>query len=252
MATISEIAKRFEVSNETVKLWTSEFAEHFSLMANPKKYQPRQFCETDLRILMLISDHWSDDPDLEEIHDLLNSHQHDGDWYVDAARLQTPIFQDVPDEIDESWQHGCLISGMASRDWLSLARSYKLAGDVLVAQIMSRRNEPHDFDYPVIYLYRHSVELYLKTLLNESSLPLPPKGGHNIETLVRSLEAKAGKPVKTWVKDRLLDFHRIDIKSDVFRYPEDIHTDELWIDFHQLKTVMNRLAEAFEDYLFNK
>lgn len=252
LATISEIAKQLEVSNETIKSWTTEFSEHFSSSANAKKNQPRQYGEKDMRILLLISEHWDDDPDLEHIHFLLNSNEYEGGPYAGTSRLNTPIFQQVPEEIDESWQHGCVISGMAFRDWHHLARSYKLAGDKLVDQVLSRNNEPQDFDYPILFLYRHSIELYLKTILNESNQSPSQKGGHDIDSLITLLEEQDGKSMFEWIRDRLLDFHRIDLKSDVFRYPEEIDGNERWIDFHQLRTVMNRLVEVFDDYLFKR
>ena len=40
----------------------------------------------------------------------------------------------------------------------------------------------------------------------------------------------------------------MDRHSDVFRYA-DLAPGELWVDFHQLKAVMDRLVEAFEGQL---
>ena len=48
-------------------------------------------------------------------------------------------------------------------------------------------------------------------------------------------------------KDRIFDFHKIDPEGDLFRFadkdPEDC---ELWIDFAQLQTVMDKICEAFD------
>ncbi|MHB0960094.1 MAG: hypothetical protein ACYC0X_19835 [Pirellulaceae bacterium] len=37
--------------------------------------------------------------------------------------------------------------------------------------------------------------------------------------------------------------------SDMFRYAESPSFNELWVDLYQVKTVMDRLAEAFESYI---
>src|SRR5208337_4930373 len=56
MATISEVARHLGVDRDTVKTWTTEFAEHLSLTANPPKGKERQFCETELRVLAFVAE----------------------------------------------------------------------------------------------------------------------------------------------------------------------------------------------------
>ena len=112
MATISEVARYLGVDRETVKTWTTEFAEHLSLTANPPKGKERQFCEADLWVLALVAYFWEEDPDLENIHAMLNCGEHRHERFSELARLHTPVFQEVPDEIDETWQHGVLVGGM--------------------------------------------------------------------------------------------------------------------------------------------
>ncbi|MBI3467144.1 MAG: MerR family transcriptional regulator [Planctomycetes bacterium] len=241
MATISQVAKLFDVDCDTVKFWVTEFAEHVTLAANPAKGQTRQFNEADLRALALVAELWEDEPDYENIHAMLNCGEHNGERFTELARLHTPIFQDVPDDIDETWQ-GALIGGMAMRDWVQVARSYKTAADELVRQALSQF-EPHEIDYPIIFLYRHSIELYLKTMLKAK-----PET-HVIAELIGLLEQQVGSKLAGWVKDRLWDFHRIDEQSDMFRYAGAPSATELWVNLHQLKGVMDRLAAAFEDHI---
>ncbi len=104
------------------------------------------------------------------------------------------------------------------------------------------RCEPYEIDYPIIFLYRHCVELYLKAILTT-----PPET-HDLNRLMELLEKQVGKKVAAWVGGRVRDFHKIDQISDLFRYPGG-PWNELWIDLHQLKTVMDRLVEAFERQL---
>jgi len=240
MATISDVARLLAVDRDTVKKWTTEFAEHLSLTANPSKGKERQFGEADLRVLALVADFWEDDPDLENIHAMLNSGDFNEEHFAEFARLQTPLFQEMPDEIDDTWQHGVVIGGMASRNLPQVARAYKTAADELLKQALSQY-EPHEIDYPIFFLYRHTIEIYLKAMLTT-----PPET-HDLGRLIELLEQQAGRKIALWVKDRLWDFQRMDRHSDVFRYADPPPDGELWVDFHHLKAVMDRLVEAFEE-----
>ncbi len=225
-----------------MKTWTTEFAEHLSLTANSPKGTERQFGEADLRVLALIADFWDEDPDLQNIHAMLNCGEHNEDRFSDFARLHTPLFQEVPDEIDETWQHGVLVGGIVSRNLPQVARAYKKAADELLKLALSEY-EPHEIDYPINFLYRHCIEVYLKVLVQA-----PPET-HDLGRLIELLEQQLGKKTAPWVKDRLRDFQRMDRHSDVFRYADPPPDGELWLDFHQLKAVMDRLMRAFEEQI---
>ena len=97
-----------------------------------------------------------------------------------------------------------------------------------------------EIDYPIIFLYRHTMEVYLKAMLKA-----PPEI-HDLGRLIELLEQQVGTKIPAWAKDRLWDFQRMDRLSDVFRYADPPPDGELWVDFHQLKAVMDRLVEAFE------
>jgi len=242
MATISEVARMFDVDRNTVLLWISKFADHLGSKATLPKGEPRQFSESDLRVLALVFYYWEDDPDYEHIHAMLNGGDHESDVFIEHARLHTPIFQELPDEIDETWQHGAVIGGMAFRDRRQVAKSYKLAADELVVLALTK-HEPHELDFPILFLYRHTIELYLK-----AALAHPPEH-HDLSKLSRLLEVEAGGQLPDWMRDRLRDFHEIDLRSSIFRYADPGPPGELWIDFHQLQAVMDKLAGLFEAYL---
>lgn len=241
MATISEVARLLDVSRDTVKYWTTEFAEHLSLTATVKG-QERQFGEADLRVLALVSYYWEDDPDLEHIHAMLNCGDYNEDVFAEFASLHTPVFQDVPDEINEDWTHGVLIGGMAERNLPQVAKAYKTAADELLKQALAKFG-PHEIDYPIFFLYRHAIEVYLKAMV------IDPPQTHDLGRLILLLEKQFATQIARSVKDRLWDFQRIDKHADLFRYADLPADGELWIDFHHLKLVMDRLVEAFEQQL---
>lgn len=242
MATISEVAQHLGVDRDTVKTWATEFAEHLSLTANPPKGKERQFGEADLRVLALVSDFWEDDPDLQNIHAMLNSGNFNEDRFAEFACLRTPVFQEVPEEIDEDWRNGVLIGGMAERSLPQVAKAYKTAADKLLKQALSKF-EPHEVDYPIFFMYRHCIEVYLKAILAS-----PPRT-HDLGRLILLLEQQFKTTIAAWVKDRLWEFQRLDQQSDLFRYADLPADGELWIDFNHLKLVIDRLTEAFEEQL---
>lgn len=245
MATIAEVARILDVDRESVKRWATDFAEYLSLTANPKVGEERRYTEADLRVLAVIAEHYEMDDQADDIHYALNSGYQHEDRFVQFARLHSPLFQEVPEEIDETWQHGVVIGGMAYRELPQVARAYKLAADELVKQALASQ-EPHELDYPILFLYRHTVELYLK-----AALASPPEH-HDLGRLIQLLEAECGNKLAGWIKDRLWDFHKIDCMSDVFRYASLPSFNELWVDLHQAKSVMDRLVEAFESFIASR
>jgi hypothetical protein len=70
--------------------------------------------------------------------------------------------------------------------------------------------------------------------------------------LIQLLEAECGKKLAGWIKDRLWDFHKIDSMSAVFRYADPPPDGELWVDFHQLQTVIDKFVQAIEQYIHQK
>ena len=147
--------------------------------------------------------------------------------------------------MDETWRHGTLIGGMACRDLLQVARAYRLAADELLKQGL-KKYEPHELDYPILFLYHHTVEVYLKAALND-----PPEH-HDLNRLIQLLEVESGGKILGWVRDRLWDFHRIDKMAALFRYADPPADGELWIDFQQLQGVISKLVQAIEQYIERK
>lgn len=162
------------------------------------------------------------------------------------------IFLEVPDDIDESWRHGALVGGMvdlAVKERGVLATSFKRAGDTLLAASLAN-DTAHELLYPVLFNYRHSIELFLKAIVE------PAHRNHDLSGLVehfrRVVRERLGMEVPGWIVERLNEFHDVDGRSTTFRYPEAGAVfksgrlqGEAWVDFHRLKNVMDRLEYAF-------
>jgi len=96
--------------------------------------------------------------------------------------MSDAVFQEAPDEIDETWTHGALLGGMVENCYkqIAIADAYMLAGRTLVAEALESR-EGYDLLYPILFNYRHAVELYLKAILR------PSFRSHDLRPLCASL-----------------------------------------------------------------
>lgn len=160
-----------------------------------------------------------------------------------------PLFQDPPEDVEEDWS-GFLIGGMAQTDEFSLARAYKLAADAVVAKALRSSDLSHEYAYPALFLYRHSIELYLKLVVQ------PDKRTHGITKLARQFRALVRSKMKLgvpdWVMKQLAEFAAIDPDSQAFRYASDLTgkqrllPGEYWVSFSHLRKAASALASGFE------
>jgi hypothetical protein len=245
---VSEVARILGVDSQRVKTWAWTFKEHLSSHANPTKGQPREFTESDLFALMYVASRWERDPDIESIHSGLNTEEQFCDEFAKVLYRHTPILQEPPGELDESWTHGMLLNGGGVDAYLELARSYKSSADALLDSAL-KIGEPRDFGYPVLYAYRHVLELYLKVLgeIDERT--------HSLKRCVQIVENRHSarlpskrmpEPIRTWI----LQFDAIDPLGTAFRYADDdaktLRDAEYWVDFNQIKFAMGIIFTALD------
>ena len=202
MRQVSDLARLFGVDRDTVKKWCYKFSEYLSVTANPPKGQVRFFTDTNLQVLALVYYYWEDEPDYEAIRYRLNAGDHNEDVYLEFVYLNTPIFREPPDDIEEKHEYSIMLNGEFLRNPVDVARAYKTAGDALVAQAISNHYYPHELDYPIFFNYRHAIELYLKILIGfdvtlsktyDSSTSSRLKNPHDLSELIDKLEARYGK-----------------------------------------------------------
>ncbi len=171
-----------------------------------------------------------------------------------SSAISTPIFQDPPEGIAEDWT-GFLVGGMATQtNDLELARAYKQAADAVVAKALRSSDLSYEFAYPVLYLYRHAIELYLKLVVK------PQKLNHGITTLARQfkhlVKTKLKQEVPDSIMERLREIADMDPKSFAFRYTKDQQgkqtfvPGEYWVRFRHLRRVATLLASGFESAYF--
>jgi len=192
--------------------------------------------------------YWEDQPDLEPIKIGLNTESHFEEPYNNLLTSVTPLFQEPPENLDESWRHGTVIGGMAEiGDAFALAESYKFAGDVLVDAALSI-DGTYELAYPVIYNYRHAAELYLKaTIASEEKT-------HDLFRLLQGLKkllkAEFYVTLPEWFENVILVFNDFDPDSTTFRYggfAPFLRQGEVWVDLAHVKILMGWLAESFQN-----
>jgi hypothetical protein len=247
----AEAAQLFKTDNETIKKWCYHFSEYLSKAANPAKGTPREFNLEDIRVFGYILQYWEDEPDFENIKYGLNSNSHHDDFLIDEfILLNTPFIIDLPEDIDESWRHGVLFIGISEfGDTFVLAKSYKMAGDRLTEASLEN-DEPRDLYAPVMFNYRHAVELYIKAIIGKH------KQTHNLLTLLEKLKMCLKKEFNTdlpkWIENIIITFHDFDPYGTTLRYGGNSSMEEMFINFNHLKSLMQLLAKAFQNIRFHQ
>ena len=160
--------------------------------------------------------------------------------------LKQSIFGEQPDDVDEESNYGFLIGGMAVNDEERIARSYKLAAEMLVEQALRSRDQTWEVAYPIAFLYRHALELCLKLVV--------PAGHHRLSELIQQANAVAvqrtGQPFPPEALERFEEFASIDPSSTTFRYADFRASvnltgrDEAWVDLEHLQKIMDVLLSG--------
>ena len=74
---------------------------------------------------MHVAMHWEEQPDMENIKSGLNCEDHYDDRYRDILYRHTPLLQEPPDDLDETWRHGIFLNGGGDGIDLEFARNYR-------------------------------------------------------------------------------------------------------------------------------
>lgn len=245
LRTPSDVARLFDVERDVVKRWAYEFKDYLSKAANPPKGERRLFEDNDILVLAYAFEHWEDNPDIECINIGLNKEEFNESRYKEWLYLNTPIFQDIPDDIDETWRHGFLYNGSKTGDPVTVARSYKIAAIALIDDAL-KDGETHEFDYPVLYLCRHTIELYLKLLGKVDTWT------HDLDSCMKQVENEFNQKITGMVKTWINEFHEMDEKGTAFRYSDNgSQYVEYWVDLIQLKAVITELCKMFEAVIYH-
>ena len=158
---------------------------------------------------------------------------------------------DVPEGSTRSF-----VLGSWSPDWHLWVAGYKLAADRLVSHLTEHGTR---FDYvciPILFLYRHFVELYLKALLRDVGELLETSEAvqfsHPLLPLWKKLRARLvsfdPRNDSAWndrAESLIAEMDSLDASSFTFRYPENkagaVTIPALKIDMFHFKDVLAEL-----------
>jgi hypothetical protein len=141
-----------------------------------------------------------------------------------------------------TWRQGILFCGGGMQEYLELARNHRrIAKNLLEGALAS--GEPRDYAYPVLFAYRHTLELYLK-IVGEIDEPT-----HSLEKCVRLVEKRHGQKIGPRVRGWILEFDKIDPGGTAFRYADVLGCVEYWLDFLQFKFAMKQVFEMLDSVI---
>lgn len=139
-----------------------------------------------------------------------------------------------------------------------MTEGYKRAADMLIEHGAGNRIDRHYLVYPVIFCYRHYLELSLKTILlvYGSTVDITPNWkAHDLNQLWPLFEKVlrrhgANDEADAVVRKCVAEFSKIDPKSITFRYPvsqegKPVEIDLEGLDLLQLREVMKGIYGYF-------
>ena len=161
--------------------------------------------------------------------------------------MTRPLFEEPGPHIERAdpWSgpQGFLLGGMVeTADRLNIAQDYMEAAYVLTESIKKGDWEDYRLASPVLFLYRHSIELFLKGVMGET------RKIHRLADLADGfaefIRQRYGKDVPAWITKRLKEIAAVDPNSEAFRYGAAVGPDEVYVSLPHLQDAMIALNWA--------
>jgi len=164
-----------------------------------------------------------------------------------ATDIDRPIFDDPPDNLgDRDFEFGHLLVSGGGMETIEVAWAFRAAGDRLLLAAAENR-ESWEAAYPILFCYRHALEVYLKAVAPEIQKV------HDLKVLWeqvrKNIKDRYAADQVRLLGDRIMEFHQIDPRSTSFRYadaPPKTTATELWVDFRRLKATLDIIFGALD------
>ena len=170
-------------------------------------------------------------------------------------QMHRPLFEEPTAAIERpnQWSEplGFLVGGGANQQYQHLGQQYYNAAEHLVEGIKHQDVADYEVANPVLYLYRHSIELFLKAIMQGAAKT------HSLDTLADEyrdfIKDEFGSDCPKWIITRMKELGAIDPNSTAFRYNmtynKQAKTDEpvpgeFHVNLHHLKSAMTALNVA--------
>lgn len=241
--TLSQAAKVIGADAAQVRRWAWQFKDFLSSAANPAKGIGRKYSDDDVLVLCYVCSEWEANPDVEAIRIGLNLGNHQEDAFIEHLYLHTPLLQEPPTDLDETWRHGILLNDGPRHDCLELARIYRDFAEATLRAALER-DDLHGWAYPILFAYRHTLELYLKIIGEIDEVT------HSLRRCLHLVEkrhkTKFGSPMREWI----LELEQMDPAGTAFRYADGSASNEyqeLWFDFAQFDHAMKKVFTVIDN-----
>lgn len=239
---VAEAAKIVGVGKEQIKGWSRLFREYLNKDASPAQGQERQYDDKDILILLYVGYYWEDHPDIESIKIGLSQENYYEEAFIHELYRHTPLLQDEIPEVDEPYRYGLMMSPGVYSEPLEIARSYRSAAELLWQNAMDS-GQPRSECYPMLFAYRHTLELYLKILgcVEEHT--------HNLLKCMEILEKYHQTKIPAKLKEWIETLHRMDPAGTAHRYAQsstNFCMDGNWLDLKHFKFAMDTLFNALD------
>lgn len=164
--------------------------------------------------------------------------------------LDSIIFREPPDDLDENW-FGTIVGTFGGyRDFFTVAQSFRNAANCLIE---THKNNYYEYEIldPLLYLYRHSLELYLKALIkaHNNDCDVKKEYGHSLTKLFKQATVVVqgiGYEMPEKAQRIVAEMGEIDSASFSFRYDGDWSKGEYWIGYDNLKNDFNWFFDGLE------
>ena len=138
------------------------------------------------------------------------------------AQMHRPLFEEPTPDLEraspEDGPPGFMIGGMANLAYQQLGQQYYDAAVLLLEAINHGDADDTQLAHPALYLYRHSVELFLKAALGSTAKTHDLAG---LASQFRALiKAEFNAVLPAWIDNRIKELAAIDPNSTAFRYSE--------------------------------
>jgi hypothetical protein len=246
--TAAKVAAILDVDVKQVKQWAFDFKKFVSATANPVKGNVRMFTDSDVLVLIYVQHYWDEAPDVEIIKIGLRHEEHYQDAFVERLYLHTPLIQEPPEGIDETWRHGILLGGAGRYEYLELARNYRHVAETMLRMALEK-DEVSGWAYPILFAYRHTLELYLKLIggIDEAT--------HSLKRCLELTETRYKATIQSPIREWILDLEEIDSTGTAFRYADAESSSNRhygqWFDFRHFQFAMKRVFNIIDIAVLN-
>jgi len=134
------------------------------------------------------------------------------------------------------------------RDWYRYSEGYKIAGDWLSIEYLSRHGEERYYDHlimPILNTYRHYIELMFKLLTIYGSILLfespKYKQTHSLKDLYSQCKEILNKiaqvdilPETEIIEEWVNEFDSLDPRGQSFRYPKDQKGNDITLGINSI------------------